>query len=149
MYWRISSFPELDHLADDERRVLLRRYAGRKLMIGLLARSICGGVLLILLGGGIAGSVFSWRPSWPLLVYLVPLLVPGAIALVYQYHLIRLRGALIVYLEEAARHQRLPMCLRCGYNLKGISGSRCPECGYRLNRTSKTDTPAEQQSEGR
>ena len=47
----------------------------------------------------------------------------------YQCSLIRIRGQLLIYLENAARRERLPMCLKCGYDLTGLAGTRCPECG--------------------
>ncbi len=30
---------------------------------------------------------------------------------------------------RSGKEHAAPMCLRCGYNLTGLSGRRCPECG--------------------
>lgn len=112
-------------------------------MIGLIIRSVVGGMLVTILGIGIAEVTLSWRLPWQLAVYLLPFSLAMACVLVYQYHLIRIRGALITYLEQAGRQERLPMCLKCGYNLEGSTGSRCPECGYRIAPRPKAETASE------
>lgn len=130
MYWRISSFPELDHLADADRRALIREHAGWKLTIKMIGRSLLGGTAMMVIGCAIVGNVYLWQ----LAALLSPFFFALGSVMAYQYSLIRIRGQLIMFLEEARRHERLPMCLRCGYNLQGISGSRCPECGYHITR---------------
>ena len=50
----------------------------------------------------------------------------------YQFFITRIRGQLLMYLEKRAREQRLPLCLNCGYNLKGLAGDVCPECGAKI-----------------
>lgn len=51
---------------------------------------------------------------------------------------------LVVSLRQLAaqrRRERLaPLCQRCGYSLKGLSSSRCPECGSPFDR--EVDRPA-------
>ncbi len=49
-----------------------------------------------------------------------------------QVLMIRCRGQILFYLERIARSQRLPRCLKCGYDLTGLTSDRCPECGYPL-----------------
>ena len=39
MYWRISSFPELEHLSDEDRRVLVRQAADPRLGIRMIGRA--------------------------------------------------------------------------------------------------------------
>lgn len=55
-------------------------------------------------------TVLRWYPLWPLV------LVVG------------LPTCLLVWLD---RRRRIPPghCQRCGYNLKGLTEARCPECG--------------------
>ena len=42
----------------------------------------------------------------------------------------------ILFMVQRARHvgrsksEYEPICANCGYSLRGIAGSRCPECGY-------------------
>ena len=124
MYWRMSSFPELDHLSDAERCELLRRRVilrGQiKLILLSLLSGVCGGVFT-------AGLFASFFNGGFLLGWLVT--APLWSILVYQIYLIRIRGQLLLYLQTAASRQRLPMCLRCGYNLEGVTSGRCPECG--------------------
>lgn len=40
-----------------------------------------------------------------------------------------LRGPLRRYLRERLVEQGVPVCLKCGYDLRGQTEPRCPECG--------------------
>jgi len=130
MFWDISSFPELRHLPEEARKRLVRACIPRAVTTTLMARCVVFGAFL---GALSAKAVVMWLrlrdadAMWAI----------GAAALLgiigmYQWHLTRIRGQLIAYLEEVARHQRLPMCLACGYNLEGLTSAFCPECGSRL-----------------
>lgn len=133
MYWRIRSFQELEHLSESERDRLLRDVVGWRFTLRLWIRSLvegllAGGLLRILLYEFLRSVLSSAYQFWlPLLM--MPVCVVG----VYQWHLIRIRGQLRIYLEQVARSQPLPMCLNCGYNLHGLPGPRCPECGARID----------------
>jgi predicted Zn-ribbon and HTH transcriptional regulator len=35
-------------------------------------------------------------------------------------------------LSLVVRWSRRELCVRCGYDLRGLESSRCPECGNRL-----------------
>ena len=39
------------------------------------------------------------------------------------------RRTMRLALREQLRAHGIPACLHCGYNLTGIAGNRCPECG--------------------
>lgn len=64
-----------------------------------------------------------WRWGCHAMVWLVVGLV------VYQVQLFLVRIYLRIHLVDAARTERLPLCMQCGYNLKGLASDRCPECG--------------------
>lgn len=70
-------------------------------------------------------NVFSgpWRWGCHAMVCLVVGLV------VYQVQLFLVRIYLRIHLVDAARSERLPLCMQCGYNLEGLASDRCPECG--------------------
>ncbi len=131
MIWRISKFVELEHLADDERKQLLRDHVGPRAVAYLVARSVflggCGGILVTGLVQAIwlNGAYVGWVAGSAVL---------ACIVLAYQYHIIRIRGQLITYLRKRAKEQRLPMCLRCGYSLEGLQSGVCPECGTPIDR---------------
>lgn len=132
MYWRIRSFPELEHLTDDERDALLREHSGQRTVttISLVARSIALGILLGVLMMPFLRLFLDVRG----VMWITPIGTLLCMAMVYQFHLIRIRGQLIMYLEQASKRDRLPMCLKCGYNLRGITSERCPECGWSIPR---------------
>ena len=68
--------------------------------------------------------------SWHLLLESSVFILFGL--LVYQCGLIQIRGQMLIYLERAAKRERLPMCLKCGYDLTGNASGVCPECGKRI-----------------
>ena len=90
-------------------------------MLRMITLSILAGGVFSVFAMGMADlRVFGW---------------PAAIALMfgalicYQFQIISIRGQLRIYLEQAARRQKLPLCLNCGYNVAGLQSDRCPECG--------------------
>ena len=130
MYFRLTSLPELRHLTLSERHGLIRASAGSSIICRILAKSLGFGV-----GLGIVGMILIhtlWlRDRFP--EWITLLLASTAFTfLVYCLYLIRVRGGVLLYLEEYRKANRLPMCLNCGYNLKGVASETCPECGTRI-----------------
>jgi hypothetical protein len=130
MFWRISSFPELEHLSDENRREILHKArAGWRVAWLIIASAIAGaGVSSCLVGTLLATN--SIAPTFGVVAF-ASLWFFSAAAL-YQIDLIRIRGQLRIYLEKAAQSQQLPLCLNCGYDITGLTGRRCPECGKEL-----------------
>lgn len=132
MYWRIRSFPELDHLPESVRDELVRTHLRTWQVVRLI-------VQCILLGAVFASFAVLFMALMlrldTLLLWAWPVVAVFFSALIYQFRLIRIRGQLLMYLEQAAKRERLPMCLGCGYNLRGMMSDRCPECGMRIHGT--------------
>jgi uncharacterized membrane protein YeaQ/YmgE (transglycosylase-associated protein family) len=128
LYWTIRAFPELAHLRERERHHLLRTCAGPGVHYGLFLRSVLWGAF---------GAVISipclhfLTDLFSAAIHTIFVAVTGAIVtlLAYQWSMRIIRADLRFELIEAFRGERLPVCLRCGYNLTGIHGDECPECG--------------------
>jgi hypothetical protein len=120
MYWSIASFPELQHLEETDRRKILTNSGSRRILIRMVWLSITVGAILSVISMQIMGLL-----TWPILLAAFLFWAPA----VYQFQIILVRGQLRLYLERAARRQKLPLCLNCGYNIEGLQSERCPECG--------------------
>jgi hypothetical protein len=123
MHWRVDSFVELEHLDEDERKRVVRAALGNWSGPLILIRAVVLGLIptAMLTAVGVCAGLRAELVA-PLLWVVLGLIW-------YQCSLIRIRGQLLIYLENAARHKRLPMCLKCGYELTGLAGTKCPECG--------------------
>lgn len=127
MNWRLESFTELAHLAPEERKRLVRRCVGGFELLRIVTAPVLLGA-----GGGfwvglLLADVVGMAPPWFGIFAAAVLLVGGLAG--YQFAIIRVRGALRLYLVKAAQTRSLPMCLGCGYNLEGLRSRTCPECG--------------------
>ena len=127
MYWTITSFPELYHLSETDRRELLRRYGARRAMLWIGIRSLVFGLYAAIISAGVVAAA-GLRPIVAFL-----LVFPIWVVLIYQMQIIWIRGHMRIYLEETARSQKLPLCLNCGYSTQGLTRERCPECGAPLD----------------
>ena len=126
MHWRVGTFVELEHLSDEDRHRLLKECAGPRTIGMMIVRSVFFGLVC----GLFAAALFGRRLPPEMAAGLFGLgTVLGALA-VYQLQIIRIHGQLRIFLGHMARNEPLPMCLRCGYSLEGLSPDRCPECGF-------------------
>ena len=128
-YWRFDSFPELQHLSHDDRKRLLREHVGAFTRATLVLRALLLGIASGMLMTIIAASIGLQLRSLGVILALSS--VAGTVP-AYAHYVHRVRGHLRAYLEEAAKKERLPMCLHCGYDLTGNTSGLCPECGERI-----------------
>lgn len=116
LYWRIRSFPELDHLTEQQKSTLLKQFVGWRLLTKQIARCLLFGVVATALVAS-----FSWLFAFP---------VGIAVALaIYLFEIGCVRVDLQTQIIEAYRGSQLPICLNCGYDLREIKTKQCPECG--------------------
>ena len=126
MHWRMGTFVELEHLSDEDRDRLLNACGGRRTMGMMIVRSALFGVVF----GFFAARLFGGRLPMAMFFGLFGLATVLGAVIVYQVQIIRIHGALGIFLDRMAGNEQLPMCLRCGYSLEGSSSDRCPECGF-------------------
>ena len=132
MYFRLTSLPELQHLTPRERRKLIRASVGSSIVYRIAAKSFGLGLILGIVGMNLIHGLWL-RNSFP--GWITQLLITAvATVLIYCTSLIRIRGGVLMYLEQYGKDSRLPMCLNCGYSLEGIASETCPECGGRIGR---------------
>lgn len=121
--WTFNGIPELSHLGADEKRQLIRQAVGVRGRVSLFVRSILFGMVF----SGALAMFIGWRSE--LYVYIVtPCGLLLAIAW-WQIELLRIRSELRQVVKDAFRGERLPACLKCGYDLRGSAVDPCPECG--------------------
>jgi len=133
MYWRISSFPELQHLTPRELDDLLRDdmpdCQSWRLLLACVIRGWFSGFLFLLalvaaLLYFFAADVSSFAP-----IVLTAFWISWTIGR-YQWHLLRIRRQMRQYLRRrAAEGQPSPVCLHCGYAIFNDRAASCPECG--------------------
>ncbi|MFO0838851.1 MAG: hypothetical protein U1D55_10015 [Phycisphaerae bacterium] len=119
--------PELEHAETifDRHDMLRRAYADRRVrrVRGLL-HGLCG----------VGLAVAMWC-AMPLGALLFPTLIAITLfggAGVFAGELLLVREPLRRVLREHLIARGVPICIRCGYDLRGQVGARCPECGERL-----------------
>ena len=125
MHWTIGQFPELDHLAPDERAALLRRVPWWTYPV-VIVRAAVGALVF---GGSavLALSVVRARTHVVFIAF-VAVTAVAAVAL-YLQELNALRRAVRREVAEGFRGRRPPFCFGCGYDLRACRTSLCPECG--------------------
>jgi DNA-directed RNA polymerase subunit RPC12/RpoP len=84
------------------------------------------GLVLFCFLSGLAGS-------WSVLLGLGVMIIAGPVAVF---------AAVSTYRQtlETERH-KVGLCPRCGYDLRGSTGLRCPECGWRIVTPGRTKAP--------
>lgn len=116
LYWRIRSLPELDHLSDEQRSQLLKSHVRR----GTIGTILYSTILIIVA----VRCLYAFCP--------LPIALPSGILLIVATHLYGIRSirvAIQMQIIEMYRGQQLPICLNCGYDLRNIEVTQCPECG--------------------
>lgn len=116
IYWRIRSLPELDHLSDEQRSQLLKKTIGRAMAWMVFYALVVSAATI--------GCLSSIVP--------LPIAIPVGLLLGIAAHLYNLRIIRVdiqMQIIERYRGKQLPICLSCGYDLRNIEVTQCPECG--------------------
>lgn len=94
--------------------------------LAVVAGVFMGFVLMCSLGGLMGGS-------WALSLGFIVMITAGPVALIAAYSTYR-------QTLEVERH-KVGLCPRCGYDLRGSVGMRCPECGTKITTPGSTRAP--------
>jgi len=123
--WKISSIPELEHLTPRQRRQAIRDATRGGRRLGMAGFSLVMGLLM----GGCAGQFSYDHVGLNLSIWIALVTAVLAAAVFHQYQIARIRISVRIQIKEGLAGERLPACLRCHYDLRGTTVSRCPECG--------------------
>ena len=77
----------------------------------------------------IVGCAAIPRISWPSIWFVAAVGMCWSLSLVFGLNLLW-RKAWIRELRCLLRERGVPICLHCGYDLRGLAEARCPECGH-------------------
>ncbi len=127
--WYVARLPELQLFASDEERELAIDHLGKN-------RDHEGAWLVMFIPvftiAVLAEPLLASRvtiPSW-LSGSIMPLiLVPSVFGITWW----RLRSLAPRFLRSKLIEFGVPVCIKCGYCLRGLTSDRCPECGRELD----------------
>lgn len=136
----LAGLPELDYFESDEKReaalAQIAKEAGRPTTRGYWSA-------IVLLGAGAISTMLlaSWLlefVSWPREIekaVRLGLVILVTLIMIRRFH----RQGFPAMLRQKLIEQGVPMCLKCGYNLRGqpADSTRCPECGTAINEASR------------
>ena len=147
LYFRLSSVPELRHFPPEMRDVVIDRCFAHAAQVPASRAA----PFLVVAAGFVSMVITIWcmaeRPVFGLVF--LPLMAAslGIVPAMVHSDRDRLRRVIAIY----ANGQRLPICARCDYDLRGTESETCPECGAptRLRPTASPDShhPSSQKTE--
>lgn len=118
----MAVFPELRSFGTAAaRKEAIRRAANTVYVTGSLIGAI---LLLVALWCAPAVQEYTGLPEWPVLVYF-----GFCCGLVGFGFVLLARRRIRVSLRNQLNTQGIPVCVHCGYDLRGQKDGRCPECG--------------------
>ncbi|HKQ49050.1 MAG TPA: hypothetical protein VJZ71_13350 [Phycisphaerae bacterium] len=136
----LDGVPELDYFESEEKRQLALKQiateAGRPTTWGYWSA-----ILWLVLGSIFTLVLATWLlefVSWPREFEKAArfgLVLVVTFILIRRFH----RQSFPAMLRQKLIEQGVPMCLKCGYNLRGqpTDSTRCPECGTAINEVSR------------
>jgi hypothetical protein len=125
VHWTISSLPELGTFTPSERRLLIAHAVPWRTRIWLFLRPVILGLAAVLV---VIPALSFFRFDRAASHGAIPVWAGTAI-LVYILQVRSLRRQLRDQIREMLKCQRSPICLHCGYDLRGTNADVCPECG--------------------
>jgi len=138
----IKSLPELSLFSsDDERKQALRQAR----LATTPVRGTLASALLSAIGGGLlVWAIFIVFPALPVPPWLGGAVIGGVTGATISLFWARAaRPRLRRSLREQLVDKGVPVCLECGYDLRGQLDARCPECSTPFDEKLLRESPAE------
>jgi hypothetical protein len=129
-------YPEMGRFATQREAILAARVAAQQKSFGSFRYFIkCQLAVLVCMP---ALALLLFLVSWDLRLRVVFAAACFLLAVVWETVAGRkhMRGSLRVQLIK----QGVPICLKCGYDLRGLDTARCPECGSLFELRPDTDS---------
>ncbi len=130
MIWRIGRFPELEHLDERGRVEVLARVRWWVYPLMFLVSTGAAVIAFFVFGMTCMMASMSLLMEWsPLASVAVAMGALAAFCAVWHVQISAIRSAMQEEIQRLAREGSFPVCLNCGYDLRGSPGPNCPECG--------------------
>ena len=126
--WFLKDLPETQLFADDEQREKAIRDLENS---GPAWHAILH--IIILISALLLFKKFVWYrlPIPPEIESWLFPIFPAFVIIAYSVYWQRQRAA--VFFRNILLQDGVPVCMKCGYCLRGLSSDRCPECGKELD----------------
>jgi hypothetical protein len=125
-------YPEWRYLQSREERREVKRLFGKRPRVFIQTMAL---VIPMALAVALMSAVVTrWLTWFGLSIQLASVInalfwaVAGGLSTVYLFHRPYIR-----FLRQYLQDQGVPICLKCGYDLKGQIESRCSECGQEFD----------------
>jgi len=122
--WRIGQFPELEHLDARGRAAVLGHVRWWVYPVMVLRSAVAGFLAFVVAAWGMLCALDVGPDAW--------IAMTGGLAAFVAAYLMqvnRIRREMRLEIRRLVAQGPTPLCLACGYDLRGSPGPRCPECG--------------------
>jgi len=125
--WALAGVPELQLFQDDDQREAAITELEKQ---GSVLQGIGHGIVLLVVL--LLFKEFIWfripAPQWA--EWGISPFIPPSVMIAYSTFLQRRRAS--KFFRDRLLKSGVPICIQCGYCLRGIESNKCPECGREI-----------------
>lgn len=130
LIWRIGQFPEVEHLDARGRAEVLARVRWWVYPLMFLVSAGAAVIAFFVFGMTCMMASMALLTEWsPLALVAVVMGALTAFCAAWLGQIGTIRRTMRDEIQRLAREGSSPLCLACGYDLRGSPGPNCPECG--------------------